>query len=118
MTVEASIVALLSPLVDGRVFSDVAPFETPRPYATYQQVGGHVITLVAKEVPSKQNGFFQVTVWADKRSEAAAVALQIEAALITATAFSAKPMAAPIARNEPDLKLYGSQQDFSIWSDR
>ncbi|MBP0589280.1 DUF3168 domain-containing protein [Paraburkholderia sp. LEh10] len=118
MTVEASIFALLSPLVGGRVFPDVAPFDTPRPYATYQQIGGLVIRPLAKEVPNKQNGFFQVAVWSDRRSAADALALQIEAAFITATAFDAKPMAGPVSTNDADLSRYGKQQDFSIWSDR
>ncbi|MEM5384140.1 DUF3168 domain-containing protein [Paraburkholderia phymatum] len=118
MTVKESIFALLSPLVDGRVFPVVAPFETPRPYVTYQRIGGNVISPLAKEVPDKQNGFFQVTVWADRPKDADALALQIESVFITAVVFNAKPMAAPIDRSEPDLKLYGSQQDFSIWSDR
>ncbi|MPW17877.1 DUF3168 domain-containing protein [Paraburkholderia sp. CNPSo 3157] len=118
MTVKENIFALLSPLVDGRVFPVVAPFETPRPYVTYQRIGGHVITPLAKEVPDKQNGFFQITVWADRPKDADALALQIESAFITAKAFTAKPMAGPIDRSEPDLKLYGSQQDFNVLSDR
>lgn len=118
MTVEVDIVALLSPLFDGRVFPDTAPFSTPRPYATYQQIGGLAIVLLAKDVPSTQNGFFQVNVWCDRRGDASKLALQVEAAFITADAFTAKPMAAPIATNDADLKRYGTRQDFSIWSDR
>ncbi|MNS19686.1 hypothetical protein D3C72_514090 [compost metagenome] len=118
MTVEASIFSLLSPLVGGRVFPDVAPYNTLRPYITYQQVGGHVIRPLGKEVPDKQNGFFQVNTWADRRAEAAALALQIEAAFVTAAVFSAKPMSAPIGTHDEDVSLYGTQQDFSVWSDR
>ncbi|AGW94600.1 hypothetical protein N234_31630 [Ralstonia pickettii DTP0602] len=118
MTVEASIFALLSPFVGGRVFPDTAPFDTPRPYVTYQQVGGEVITPLGGGIPDKQNGYFQVNVFAGSRASAAALALQIEGAFRTSTAFVAKPMAAPIADSEPDLVLYSTQQDFSVWSTR
>lgn len=118
MTVGASIFTLLSPLVDGRVFPVTAPFSTQRPYITYQQIGGRVIVPVAQVVPDKQNGFFQVNVWCDVIDDADALALQIEAAFITADAFMAKPMAAPIDLHEPDLGLYAKQQDFTVWSDR
>jgi len=118
MTVEADIVSVLSPLVAGRVFPDVAPFSTDRPYITYQQIGGLAIKPLAKEVPSSKNGFFQVSVWSDRRAEANAISLQIEAALITAGAFTATPMAGPISTNDADLNRFGKQQDFSIWSDR
>lgn len=118
MTVEAKIFALLAPLVEERVFPDVAPFGTARPYVTYQQIGGEVISTLGREVPNKQHGFFQVQVWCDTRLNAAALALQIEDAFRTATAFQAAPVSAPIAHHEPDLGLYGTQQDFSVWSDR
>lgn len=118
MTVEASIYALLSPLVGGRVFPDVAPFNTQRPYVTYQQIGGEVINPLGGGVPDKQNGYFQVNVWASKRSEAAALALQIEAAFRTATVFVARPMAAPIAQRDEDVGICSTQQEFSVWSAR
>lgn len=118
MTVEASIFALLSPLFGGRLFPDVAPYGTERPYGTYQQIGGRVINPLGKDVPNKKNGFIQVNVWADRRTEASALSLQIEAAFITAEAFQAKPMSAAISTHDPDEGLYGSQQDFSVWSDR
>ncbi|PVX86478.1 DUF3168 domain-containing protein [Paraburkholderia unamae] len=118
MSVEAKIFTLLSPLVDGRVFPGFAPDGTERPYITWQQFGGHVITLVAKEVPEKQNGFFQVNVWSGLSDEVDSLALQIEAAFITAADFSAKPMVAPVSQNEPDLGLYGKRMEFTVWSDR
>jgi len=118
VTVEANIYALLSPFVGGRVFPDTAPFDTARPYITYQQVGGEVITPLGGGIPDKQNGYFQVNVWAGSRASAAALALQVEGAFRTATAFFAQPMAAPIADSDPDLGLYSAQQDFSVWSTR
>src|SRR5574338_499613 len=114
MTVEADLVATLVPLCP-RVFPDVAPFDTPRPYLTYQQIGGEVLRPLAREVPDKQNGYFQINVWADTRAGAANLALQIEAALRQAVVFQSGPLSAPIAEHEPDLERYGTRQDFSIW---
>lgn len=117
MTIEASIYTALRSLVSDRVFPDVAPVSTARPYITYQQIGGEVINPLTGD-PDKQNGFFQINVWADTRAAAAALALQVETAMRSATAFAARPMAAPIANHEPDLSLYGAIQDFSVWSSK
>jgi hypothetical protein len=38
--------------------------------------------------------------------------------MLGATAFQARPMAALLATNEPSLSLYGTIQEFSIWSER
>lgn len=118
MTVEASLFAVLSPLFGGRVFPDVAPVKTPRPYCTYQQIGGQAINYTDNAVPDQQHGLFQINVWAATRAEAASLARQIEDALRTSSAFAARPESAPIAQHEPDLDLYGTLQDFGIWSAR
>lgn len=118
MTVEADIFALLQGLVGGRVFPDVAPFGTARPYLTYQQIGGEVINYTDAQLPDKQNGYFQINVWAASRVEAAALALQVDTAFRSASAFQAEPQAGPIATHDTDLELYGTIQDFSIWSAR
>lgn len=118
MTVEADIYTLLQGFVGGRAFPDVAPFSTVRPYITYQQVGGEVINYTDAQLPDKQNGFFQINVWATSRAAAAALSLQVDAALRAASAFQAEPQSAPIATHDPDLDLYGTIQDFSIWSAR
>lgn len=118
MTVESDIFDTLKTLVSNRVFPDVAPWNTTRPYITYQQVGGRVIKPIDRVVPDKQNGLFQVNCWADTRMGASSLALQVESALTTSTAFACKPEGAPIANHEPDLDRYGTMQDFSIWSSR
>ena len=82
MTVEADIFNLLTGLVAGRVYPDLAPLGAARPYITYQQIGGRDLR------------------WMDK----------------AASAFQARAVGAPISTYEPDTKLYGSMQDFSVWS--
>ena len=118
MTTESDIVTALTSLVSGRIFPDAADFSTPKPYITYSQVGGEAVAFLERAMPSKKNGRYQVNVWAADRAGAAALALQIESALVLSTAFQASAEGAPTALFEADLKLYGSMQDFSIWSDR
>jgi hypothetical protein len=99
-----------------RVFPDVAPGNTERPYITWQQVGGQLISPLANEVPDKRNANIQINVWATTRLEAVALAQQVEAAMIQATVFQARPNMAHIASYEEDLNLYGTVQDFSVWA--
>lgn len=117
MTVEASINTVLA-AVCPRVFPDFAPVSTVRPYITYQQIGGDAPGFVGREVPSKQNGLIQINVWADTRMAASALAIQIEAAMIAATAFQANAQGAPAGDFDADIPVYGCRQDFSVWSDR
>lgn len=117
MSVEKAIREALLP-VCPRVFYDFAPVETQRPYVTFQQIGGRVLSFMDPTVPSKKHGEFQVNVWADKRTDASALARQIEAALIAAAAFQASPIGAPASDFDPDIPVYGAQQSFSVWSDR
>lgn len=117
MTVEASIYSVLS-AVCPRVFPDIAPVGTTRPYVTYAQYGGQVINPLGPGVPDKQNGEFQINVWANARPQAAALMLQIESAMRQATTFQARPLGAPASDYDPDSLVYGSRQDFSVWSSR
>jgi hypothetical protein len=117
MTIESDLSAALLVLCP-RVSPDVAPVSTERPYITYQQFGGDVINYVESSVPDKKNGYFQINVWSNTRSEAASLMLQIEAALITSTAFQASPTSAPVSDYDIDNLIYGSRQDFTVWSDR
>lgn len=118
MTIEAQLFSALSPLVSGRVFPDVAPMSTVRPYIVYNQVGGEVVSYLANTVASKQNGRFQFNVWADSRATCSVVMLQVETALVTSSHMQATPVGAPIGDFDHDMDLYGAMQDFSIWSDR
>jgi hypothetical protein len=118
MTVEANIYSALKALVGNRVFPDMAPLSTVKPYITYSQIGGEALTYLEAAVPSKQNGRFQFNVWGDTRSQCSALMLEVEAALVGATTIQAKPIDAPSSAYEHDMLMYGSMQDFSIWSDR
>ena len=115
MTVEASIFNALQTLVVNRVYPDVAPIGTVRPYVTYQQIGGQSVNFIDTAVPSKANARFQVNVWADTRAAAALLAGQVEQALRTAATLQTTVMGQPVATYEPDTLLFGTRQDFSFW---
>jgi len=118
MTIETTIVDVLKGLVqdaDGtvRIFPDVAEFGTPPPYITYQQVGGAALNFLEAAPPGKRNGRFQLNCWAGSRIDASELGRQVEDALVTA--LGAYVLGAAVAAYEPDTKLYGTRQDFSIW---
>lgn len=118
MTVEEHIYALLKDLVSGRVFPDVADIATPRPYITYQQIGGDVPTYTEQSLTNKANGIFQINVFADSRMSAKSVAGQVEESLIASSALQVAIDSAPRSTYDEDMNLFGTMQDFNIWSDR
>lgn len=114
MTVEVDLYNTLQSLVGGRVYPDVAPENTEKPYITYQQVGGESNNFLDATISSKKNGRFQINLWATSRIAAADLSRQIEDTLLT-SALYAMAMGAPTATYETDTKLYGTRQFFSIW---
>ena len=118
MTVESDLFALLSTLAGGRVYPDVAPAGVAKPYITYQQVGGQSLSYIDPSVPNAKNGRFQVNVWGTTRLAVAALALSIEYTMLAATVFQARPLGSPAAVYEEDPPMFGTRQDFSIWSTR
>ena len=117
MSLETDLVAVLQ-AVCPRVFPDVAPLATPRPYITWQQVGGDPVNYVDNTVPDKRNALMQINCWATTRLEANALALQAEALLIVSTALQARAQSALVAAHEEDTDLRGAMQDFTIWGAR
>ena len=118
MTTESDLYNTLKALVVNRVYPDLAPIGTARPFITYSQVGGEALAFLENTLPDKKNGRFQIDVYADSRAVCSAVALQIEAVMTAAVAFQARAMGAPVSGYEPDMLIFSSMQDFSIWSTR
>lgn len=118
MTVEADIFNTVKGLVANRAYPDEAPEGAARPYIVYQQIGGVSPTFMERASPSKKNGRFQFAVWADTRATASQISLQVEAALVAASVFDAKPIGDRTAVKDDETKLRGTRQDFSIWSNR
>lgn len=118
MTVESTLFSALSPLVGSRVYPDIAPEGTASPYITYQQVGGRSFVYVEGTLPDIKNGRIQFDVWADTRTAASALALQVESALVAIPALQVEPLGAYISTHDKDAGLYGTMQDFSVTSAR
>lgn len=116
MSLETDLSALLL-TVCPRVSADVAPAGTAKPFITWQQVGGDVIQPISG-LPDKRNALVQINCWAERRADANALALAVEAALVGTTVFVARPQSALVATNDDDTDLRGAMQDFSIWAAR
>jgi hypothetical protein len=117
MTLETFLVAVLSPLVDGAVFPDVAPVDAPLPRLVYQQTGGSAVAYMGDELPDMENARMQVTAWAATRASAKTLIKAAEAALRQAAELQADPVGASVSTYEDGTRLYGSRQEFSIWAD-
>jgi hypothetical protein len=117
MSMEVEVFGALKGLVENRVYPDIAPVGTDKPYITYQQIGGQGINFLDLAMPGKKNSWVQVNVWAESRLSAAAITSQVEQALRSTATLQATVLSAPTAIHEPDTKLYGAMQDFSFWTD-
>lgn len=117
MSLEAQLTAALQ-AVCPRVYPEQAPAEAQLPYVLYQQVGGPALMYVEGTLPPERAAWMQITAWHSTRLGATQLMLSIEAALCSASAFSAKPQAALQAANSDDPATRGAMQDFEIWADR
>ena len=118
MSAEPILVSLLSPLVPGRVYLDVAPSGAALPRIVIQQVGGEVINYTEGTIPDKENARMQVVCWASTRMAAISLMKQVEVAILSAPVIQAEALGARISGYEQDTALYSSHQDFSIWTTR
>ncbi len=117
MAVETILTALLTSVCEN-TFTDFAPVDTPRPYITYQQIGGEPFSFIDRTVPGKENALVQINVWSDTRAEAIDLIKQIEVLMIECTDFQAQPASTRHGDFDADVPVYGSTQDWSIWCDR
>ena len=101
-----------------RTFPDFAPVSTQRPYCTYQQIGGKSLRYLNNSAADKRNSVVQINCWADTRQSATMLARQIEDALCAYSLFTATPNGEPVGDFDADVPVYGTRQDFSIYSTR
>lgn len=108
---EKVVVDALKTIGGVKIYPDVGEVNAPRPYITYQAVGGQDVNGL--DGPADlENQRMQITVWSDKRGDTTATMQAARAALITAGGI---PIGAAVSQYEADTKLYGSRLDFSIW---
>lgn len=113
---EQDLLELLKPLVAGQVFWDTTPdaYKIEAPCIILTQVGGKAAWFVDQTQPDKKNARVQVGVWARSRLVAAPLARLVEKTIADST-FIAEPFTAAISGSQPDLKIFGTTQDFGFW---
>lgn len=114
MSIEDSIFAALTDLVDGRVERVVALTPPARPYIVFQQVGGEPYDYLESQVAAQDNGRFQVSVWADDVDEALELGRTVRRTLVESTTLRAQTLTGMTSVYEPDTQLYGTRQDFGL----
>lgn len=114
MTIEASLKTSIGELCGGRAYADTAAATTPKPFVTFQQVGGRWMEFLEGGPAQKRNARIQVNVWAASRVEANALMRSIED-MLASDPYFAIPQGSLIARYEDTTRTFGAQQDFSIW---
>ena len=68
MSMESDLNTLLK-TVCPRVFPDVAPANTVKPFLTWQPLGGESLRFLNNEAPDKRNTYLQVSVYSTTRLE-------------------------------------------------
>ncbi len=117
MSLETTLVALAR-TVCPRVSPDAAVVGVEVPYITYLHVGGTPLRYVDNTASDKRHAVMQMTVWHTTRAECLALIRQLEEVLCGTAAFVADPQGEINGQSEPELKLYGISQDFSIVAPR
>ncbi|WP_041742287.1 DUF3168 domain-containing protein [Collimonas fungivorans] len=115
MSVEADIFSALKALTSNRVYPDQAPEGVVTPYVTYQRVGGRAVNFLDGSDPDKENGRWQVSIWAETRLQASTIARLAKKALRAAAPLQATVLGEPVDTHETTTNLYGTRQDFSFW---
>lgn len=116
MIPEAYVRDALTTLVAGRVFSDFAPADTPRPFITFQAVGGEPLNFLSGDQPGKTNTRMQVNVWAEDRFDAAELGAQVEVAMRGAAGLQVDVITGRVSTFDEGTGYRGTMQDFSLWT--
>ena len=101
-----------------RTFPDFAPVSTPRPYITFQHVGGQSLRYIDNTAANIRHSEIQINTWGDTRLSTMTLARQIEDALCASTAFQATPNGEPVGDFDADIPVYGTRQDWNIFAPR
>jgi hypothetical protein len=109
-----TVLVALARTVCPRVSPDAAVSSADVPYITYVHVGGQALRYVDNTASDKRHAVMQLTVWHTTRAACLDLIRQLEEVLCGTTAFVAEPQGEIVGQAEPDLKLYGISQDFSI----
>ena len=117
MSCEGDLTTLLKTICP-RVFPDVAPSGTAKPFIAWQALGGESLRFLDNTAPDKRNTYMQVAVYSTTRMESLALIRAAEVALCASSAFAVDPQGEPMTTYEDDTQLYGAMQRYSIWAAR
>lgn len=114
---EASLQTLLLAICP-RVFPDVAPNNTAKPWVTWQALGGESLGYLDNTASDKRQTLMQINAWATTRMQALQIIRDIETLMRASGAFIASPQGEAISVYETDTLLYGCIQRFEIFATR
>lgn len=117
MSMESDLSALLLTKCP-RVFPDVAPSGTAKPFVTWQGIGGEALGFLNNTAADKRKTLMQVNAWATTRLQSLVLIREIETAMRGSATFMATPQGEPMSTYEQDTELYGCVQRFEIVSAR
>lgn len=119
MSLETDLVTALQAQC-ARVYPGDAPLNTPRPFVTWEHIGGDPLRYIDGSAAAQRQALVQIDVWATTKAEAWTLALAIETALAATSVFTARPIGAARGRTERDVEpmLYGAEQEFEILGTR
>jgi len=101
-----------------RVFPDVAPNGTAKPWVTWQALGGESLGYLDNTAADKRHTLMQVSAYATTRMQSLQIIRDIETLMRASAAFIASPQGEAISTYESDTLLYGSIQRFEIFATR
>ena len=99
-----------------RVFPDVAPSGTAKPFCTWQALGGESLGYLDNTAADKRSTLMQINAWATTRLQALQIIRDIETALRENATWIATPQGEAASTYEDDTQLYGCIQRFEIFS--
>lgn len=117
MTMESELHTLLLTKCP-RVFPDIAPSGTVKPFVTWQGIGGESLGFLDNTAADKRKTLLQINAWAATRLQSLALIRDVETAMRGSVAFMASPQGEPMSTYEQDTQLYGCVQRFEIVSTR
>ena len=113
MSLETDVVDVLEAQCP-RVAPGEAELNTPRPFVTWDHIGGDPLRYLDGTAAAQRLVRLQVSVWAETKAEAVTLQLAIENALCAAAAFTCTPIGALQGGFEHDAGLYRSFQEVEI----
>ena len=119
MTIETDVHAAIA-TVCPRVYPVLAPLRAALPLVTVQNIGGQPLYYVENVPADKRMVRLFIKTWAASKLEAVAVARQVEAAMVAATAFVARVETELLDDVETDIEpwRYSELQEFVVFAPR